>query len=149
MVLLLTCTTFASWLKTILYSTVMTSRRGLPIGIQDFEKLRTKNCLYVDKSMYVYQLTREEWPYFLGRPRRFGKSLFASTLKAYFLGKKNLFEGLAIAELEKEWITYPVIYIDFNRGNNDNLQSVKILLTQLAEERGLSRWVMSENEKSS
>jgi hypothetical protein len=81
--------------------------------------------LYVDKTQYVYDITRISRPYFLGRPRRFGKSLFISTLKAYFLGKKELFEGLAIAELEKEWIAYPVIYIDFNRGDCSDLPSLK------------------------
>jgi hypothetical protein len=90
--------------------------RKLPIGIQDFEKLRNDNCLYVDKTQYVYQLAKTSSPYFLGRPRRFGKSLFLSTLKAYFEGKKELFEGLQIATLEKDWIEYPVIYIDFNVG---------------------------------
>ena len=59
----------------------MENRRELPAGIQDFEKLRTLGCLYVDKTRYVYELTRKPWPYFLGRPRRFGKSLFLTTLK--------------------------------------------------------------------
>ncbi len=94
----------------------MNIMRKLPIGIQDFEDLRTNNFLYVDKTQYVYQLAQYGKPYFLGRPRRFGKSLFLSTLKAYFEGKKELFEGLKIAELEKDWIKYPVIYIDFNVG---------------------------------
>ncbi|MDR3250558.1 MAG: AAA family ATPase, partial [Tannerella sp.] len=89
-----------------------TNNRELPIGIQDFEKLRTGGNVYVDKTAYVYSLTRGEKPYFLGRPRRFGKSLFLSTLKAYFLGKKELFEGLAIADLEKDWTEYPVLYFD-------------------------------------
>ena len=102
--------------------------REMPVGIQDFEKLRVEECVYVDKTQYVYALTRKSRPYFLGRPRRFGKSLFASTLKAYFLGKKELFEGLAIAELEKDWIEYPVIYIDFNKGSNECLQTVQDLL---------------------
>ena len=101
------------------------SARKMPVGIQDFEKLRTEDCVYVDKTQYVYSLTRVSRPFFLGRPRRFGKSLFVSTLKAYFLGKKELFKGLAIADLEKDWIEYPVIYIDFNIGSNDCLQSVK------------------------
>ena len=65
------------------------SVREMPVGIQDFEKLRNDGCIYVDKTQYVYKLTRKSRPYFLGRPRRFGKSLFASTLKAYFLGKKG------------------------------------------------------------
>jgi len=81
----------------------------MPVGIQDFEKLRTEGCVYVDKTQYVYALTRMSRPYFLSRPRRFGKSLFISTLKAYFLRKRELFEGLAIAELEKDWIIYPVV----------------------------------------
>ena len=102
----------------------MFSGRKLPIGIQDFEKLRTNGYLYVDKSMYVYQLTREHWPYFLGRPRRFGKSLLLSTLKAYFLGKKDLFEGLAIAELEKEWIEYPIFHLDMNVESYINIGSL-------------------------
>jgi hypothetical protein len=108
-----------------------TTSKNLPIGIQDFEDLRTNNNMYVDKTAYVYHLATKGKPYFLGRPRRFGKSLFISTLKAYFLGKKALFEGLAIAELEKDWIEYPVIYIDFNRGSNDSLQSVKNILSAL------------------
>jgi hypothetical protein len=73
--------------------------RKLPIGIQDFEDLRITGHLYIDKTAYVYRMASVGKPYFLGRPRRFGKSLFLSTLKAYFLGKKELFEGLAIAEL--------------------------------------------------
>ena len=102
----------------------MSSNRKLPIGIQDFEKLRSEGFLYVDKTEYVYNLTRVGLPYFLGRPRRFGKSLFLSTLKAYFLGKKELFEGLAIAGLEKEWTEYPVFYIDFNLGMYTDVKSL-------------------------
>ena len=71
----------------------MTTMRKLPIGIQDFEKLRKGNNIYVDQTQFVYQLAQTGCTYFLGRPRRFGKSLFASTLKAYFEGKKELFEG--------------------------------------------------------
>jgi hypothetical protein len=121
----------------------MENRRDLPAGIQDFEKLRTSGCLYVDKTMYVYQLTRKSCPYFMARPRRFGKSLFLSTLKEYFLGKKNLFEGLAIASLEKDWIPYPVIYIDVNMGGNDCLQSVKNLLSAILDDYE-SRWGIVE-----
>ena len=99
----------------------MNIMRKLPIGIQDFEYLRKENFLYVDKTQYVYQLAHYGKPYFLGRPRRFGKSLFLSTLKAYFEGEKELFEGLKLAELEKEWTEYPVIYIDFNRDGYLNI----------------------------
>ncbi len=102
----------------------MTDIRKLPIGIQDFEDLRTNGYLYVDNTEYIYRLVNFGKPYFLGRPRRFGKSLFLSTLKAYFLGKKELFDGLAIAGLEKDWIEYPVFYLDFNVGSYKNLESL-------------------------
>ena len=88
----------------------------LPIGIQSFEKLRTSDCAYVDKTALLFELVKNRWYYFLSRPRRFGKSLLLSTLKAYFEGKKELFEGLAIAGLEQSWETYPVLYIDLNVG---------------------------------
>lgn len=95
--------------------------RKLPIGIQGFEKLRTDGFLYVDKTEYIYQLVHDNVPYFLSRPRRFGKSLLLSTLKAYWEGKRELFEGLAIEELEKQnpdaWKPYPVFYFDFNGVN--------------------------------
>ena len=93
----------------------MTDRK-LPIGIQDFEKLRSEGFLYVDKTAYVHQLARQPLPYFLGRPRRFGKSLFLSTLKAYFEGKRELFNELALAALEQDWIKYPVFHLDFSVG---------------------------------
>ena len=95
------------------------SKRKLPIGLQDFEDIRRGGYLYVDKTAYIYRLINCGKPYFLSRPRRFGKSLFLSTLRAFFEGKKELFEGLDIAELEKDdpdaWQEYPVFYIDFNR----------------------------------
>jgi Holliday junction resolvase-like predicted endonuclease len=103
----------------------MSINRKLPIGIQDFEDLRTNGYLYVDKTAYIYRLATMGKPYFLARPRRFGKSLFLSTLKAYFLGKKELFEGLALAGLEKEWIEYPVFYFDFNVGIYTDTQSLR------------------------
>jgi hypothetical protein len=89
----------------------------MPIGIQDFADLRQRGFAYVDKTAYVYRMAYEGKPYFLSRPRRFGKSLFLSTLKAYFQGKRELFEGtprLAIADLETEWIEYPVFHIDLS-----------------------------------
>ncbi len=88
--------------------------RKLPIGIQDFEKLREGNYLYVDKTALVYRLVSTSIPYFLSRPRRFGKSMLISTFEAYFLGKKELFKGLAIESLEKEWKRYPVLHLDLN-----------------------------------
>jgi len=106
----------------------MVNNRKLPIGIQDFEKLRTGDFIYVDKTAYIYQMAYEGAPYFLGRPRRFGKSLLLSTLKAYFLGKKELFEGLAIAELEKEWMEYPVFHLDMNLESYTGLASLESAL---------------------
>ncbi len=98
-----------------------------PIGIQDFEKLRTNGYSYVDKSRFVYKLATEGEYYFLSRPRRFGKSLFLSTLEAYFQGKKELFKGLAIYDLETEWKKYPIFHIDLNTANfreKDSLYTV-------------------------
>ena len=109
----------------------MNTIRKLPIGIQDFEKLRRENFVYVDKTQYVYQLAQLGVPYFLGRPRRFGKSLFLSTLKAYFEGKKELFEGLKIVELEKDWIQYPVIYLDFNKSEYQDEKTLEIMLDEM------------------
>ncbi len=88
--------------------------KKLPIGIQSFEDLRNKGFKYVDKTAIVYKLVTEGKYYFLSRPRRFGKSLFLNTLESYFLGKKELFEGLAIAELEHDWTEYPVLHLDLN-----------------------------------
>ena len=95
----------------------MTERRNLPIGIQTFEKIRKDNCVYVDKTQFVQELAKYKCPYFLSRPRRFGKSLFLSTLKSYFEGRRDLFEGLAISKTETEWKKYPVLHFDFNGQN--------------------------------
>ena len=89
----------------------------MPIGIQTFEKIRVDNAVYVDKTAFVESLVRNGKPYFLIRPRRFGKSLFLSTLRSYFEGRKDLFEGLAISKTETEWKQYPVFYFDFNVGD--------------------------------
>ena len=88
-----------------------------PIGIQDFESIINGGYVYVDKTALIYKLVTEGSIYFLSRPRRFGKSLLVSTLEAYFQGRKDLFQGLAIDELEKEWAEYPVFHIDFNGEN--------------------------------
>ncbi len=84
-----------------------------PIGIQSFEKIRRGGFVYVDKTESVYRLARQEGYYFLSRPRRFGKSLLVSTMDAYFSGKKDLFKGLAIEPLEKDWVEYPILHLDF------------------------------------
>ncbi len=85
----------------------MEALRNMPIGVQDFESLRSDKYLYVDKTALLYQIVTTGRYYFLSRPRRFGKSMLLSTLHAYFSGKKELFEGLAIEKLEKDWIKYP------------------------------------------
>ena len=88
-----------------------------PIGIQDFAKLRSNGFVYVDKTALVYELTKSEGVYFLSRPRRFGKSLLVSTIKYYFEGRRDLFKGLKIENLETKWEPYPVFEIDFNGSN--------------------------------
>lgn len=87
-----------------------------PIGIQSFDQIREDGFVYVDKTDMVYSLVKTGKIYFLSRPRRFGKSLLVSTLACYFQGRKELFDGLAIASLEKDWLTYPIFRIDFNGG---------------------------------
>ena len=110
------------------------NERFLPIGIQDFEKLRTGNYLYVDKTPLIYELTRTSTPYFLSRPRRFGKSLLLSTMEAYFLGKKDLFKGLALEKLEKAWTQYPVLKISFGVNSYENNERLKSRLDSIVSE---------------
>lgn len=105
--------------------------RKLPIGIQDFESLRNDGYLYVDKTAYIYDLIHNGKPYFLSRPRRFGKSLLLSAMRSYWEGKRELFKGLAIEKLtvgEKDaFEPHPVFYFDFNRENfqrEDALETV-------------------------
>lgn len=90
------------------------SSKIYPIGIQNFESLRNDGYFYIDKTALIYKLVKTGRYYFLSRPRRFGKSLLLSTLEAYFKGRKELFEGLAMENLEKDWIKYPVIHLDLN-----------------------------------
>ena len=95
-----------------------------PIGIQNFESLREDDYVYVDKTLLIYKLANEGRYYFLSRPRRFGKSLLISTMAAYFSGKKELFKGLAMEKLEKDWTVYPVLHIDLNTGKYDSEDSL-------------------------
>lgn len=99
-----------------------------PIGIQDFEDLQRNGYAYVDKTNFVYKLADEGKYYFLSRPRRFGKSLFLSTLEAYFQGKKELFKGLAIYDLETDWKKYPIFHIDLNTANFREKDSLYMVL---------------------
>ena len=120
--------------------------RKIPIWVQSFEVMRNDKFLYVDKTHFLFKLVCSNRVYFLSRPRRFGKSLFLSTLKAYFLGQKELFKGLYLekaeekrAEIEKTdaWVEYPVLYMDFNIGRYDEPHSLKshlnIILTQFED----------------
>lgn len=109
--------------------------RKLPIGIQSFDKLRTENYLYVDKTKFIYQMAYQGVPYFLSRPRRFGKSLLLSTFKAYFEGKKELFRGLAIEKLETEWKEHPVLHFSLNAELYDSRKALENML-----ERQLREW---------
>ena len=90
------------------------SNKIYPIGIQNFEKLRTGGYFYIDKTELIYRIIKTGSYYFLSRPRRFGKSLLISTIEAYFQGKKELFEGLAIEKLEKDWNKHPILHLDLN-----------------------------------
>jgi hypothetical protein len=105
----------------------MEALKNLPIGVQNFEKLRRDGYLYVDKTEQLYRLAHEGSFYFLSRPRRFGKSMLLSTLHAYFAGQKDLFEGLAIERLEKDWTAHPVLHLDLNlikKGDDTALNSL-------------------------
>ena len=115
----------------------MTIARKLPVGIQSFKDLREKRFLYVDKTEYLFQLVNSSKVYFLSRPRRFGKSLFLSTLAAYFLGQKELFTGLYLEKAEEDqavqenravWQEYPVLYLDFNAKNYTDEQALVDIL---------------------
>ena len=111
------------------------SEKIYPIGIQNFEKIRKEGYAYVDKTALIYRLVKKGSYYFLSRPRRFGKSLLISTLDAYFLGKKELFNGLAMEKLEKDWIRRPVLHLDLNIGKYDTPDSLDKIL-----EEAISKW---------
>jgi len=102
----------------------------LPIGIQSFEVLRTDGYLYVDKTAMIHRIASTSIPYFLSRPRRFGKSLLLSTFEAYFEGRKDLFEGLAISELETQWEKFPVLHLDLNAEKYDSLKGLSAILSR-------------------
>jgi len=110
-------------------------QRIYPIGVQNFEKIRKDGYVYIDKTALIYRLVRSGSYYFLSRPRRFGKSLLISTLKAYFQGKRELFEGLAMEKLEKEWVKRPVLHLDLNLGKYDTPDSLEQIL-----DNALSQW---------
>jgi len=111
------------------------TKRRLPIGVQSFQKLREEQFVYVDKTRYIYQLAEESVQYFLSRPRRFGKSLFLSALRAYWEGKKELFVGLEIEKLERDnpdaWQPHPVFYFDFNGQNYQDTPVEAVIIDHL------------------
>ena len=101
-----------------------------PVGIQNFESLRKDGYFYVDKTELMYRLVKTGRYYFLSRPRRFGKSLLISTLEAYFQGKKELFEGLAVYGLEKEWLEYPILHLDLNTQKYETPEALENVLDE-------------------
>ena len=111
------------------------SNKIYPIGIQNFESLRQDGYFYIDKTALMYQMVKTGSYYFLSRPRRFGKSLLISTLEAYFQGKKELFTGLAVERLEKDWIKYPILHLDLNIEKYDTPESLDNIL-----EKSLTAW---------
>lgn len=111
------------------------SSKIYPIGIQNFEKIRQDGYFYIDKTALMYQMVKTGSYYFLSRPRRFGKSLLISTLEAYFQGKKELFTGLAVEKLEKDWVKYPILHLDLNIEKYDTPDSLDNIL-----DKSLTAW---------
>ena len=110
------------------------ARKLYPIGIQTFERIRKEDKFYVDKTAYVYHMTHTNGTYFfLSRPRRFGKSLLVSTFQSYFEGRKDLFEGLAMEKLEKDWTVYPVLHFDMSLGKHMEKERLNRYLLDIIE----------------
>ena len=110
-------------------------KQVISIGKQDYVSLRENHYFYIDKTALMYQMVKTGSYYFLSRPRRFGKSLLVSTLEAYFQGKKELFEGLAVEKLEKDWIKYPILHLDLNIEKYDTSESLDNIL-----DKSLTAW---------
>ena len=108
--------------------------KRLPVGMQTFEEIVNINCLYVDKTEYIYKMTNLSKYIFLSRPRRFGKSLLVSTLQAYFEGKKHLFKGLYIDTVEKDWTEYPVLRFDMSLGKHKSKDDLARYLLYILED---------------
>ncbi|MBP3472145.1 MAG: AAA family ATPase, partial [Paraprevotella sp.] len=123
-----------------------------PVGIQTFSKIREDNYLYIDKTEYIYRLAHTDATYyFLGRPRRFGKSLLTSTLRSYFEGRKDLFKGLAIEELETEWTEYPVLHFDMSGGKHYGREAleryISDMLAPYEEQYGITSPAVDANSR--
>ena len=126
--------------------------RKYPVGIQTFSEIREENYVYVDKTKYIVDFIRNGSKYlFLSRPRRFGKSLFVSTLQAYFEGRKNLFDGLALGDYEKEWVKYPVFHFDMSTAKHMNpadlINELEGKLSQLEQIYGTEDWAIKANQR--
>lgn len=106
-----------------------------PIGIQDFKTIRTSDYFYADKTALLYKLVKGGHFYFLSRPRRFGKSLFVSMMECYFKGERELFKGLAIEQLEKDWLSYPVLHLDLNAEKYTTPEALNSILS-----RHVAKW---------
>ena len=128
----------------------MSNKKILPMGVQDFEKLVNNNCIYVDKTAYIYKLVHDVAPFFLSRPRRFGKSLLLSALKAYWEGRNDLFAGLEIEKLEADnpdaWHPYPVFYFDFNGKDYSKTNSLEEVLDSHLKDWEQKYDIISKNE---
>ena len=123
-----------------------------PIGIQTFSEIRKNDNLYIDKTEYVYRMAHTNGKYFfLSRPRRFGKSLLVSTFQSYFEGKKELFDGLAISRLEKEWTEYPVLHFDMSGGKHMEKKQLEEyldnMLRRVEEGKGLQKKSTTPNDR--
>ena len=115
-----------------------------PIGMQTFSEIREEDFLYVDKTEYIYRMTHTSGKYFfLSRPRRFGKSLLVSTMQSYFEGKKELFKGLAVDKLEKEWTEYPVLHFDMSGGKHMEPEQLELYLGYILEDQE-KKWGINE-----
>ena len=115
-----------------------------PIGMQTFSEIREEDFLYVDKTEYIYRMTHTSGKYFfLSRPRRFGKSLLVSTMQSYFEGKKDLFKGLAVDKLEKEWTEYPVLHFDMSGGKHMEPEQLELYLGYILEDQE-KEWGINE-----
>ena len=105
------------------------SLKRLPVGIQTFSEVIDLDCLYIDKTEYIWNMTHLSKYIFLSRPRRFGKSLLVSTLQSYFEGRKDLFKGLFIERVEKEWTEYPVLRFDMSTAKHCNKEELELELS--------------------
>ena len=115
-----------------------------PIGMQTFSEIREEDFLYIDKTEYIYRMSHTSGKYFfLARPRRFGKSLLVSTMQSYFEGKKELFKGLAVDKLEKEWTEYPVLHFDMSGGKHMEPEQLKLYLGYILKDQE-KKWGINE-----